>query len=331
MSMSVVLPVTEPSQVGEARRQTAATAVELGFGETARGKLALVVTELATNLVKHGGGGELVFSATAANEVDVLALDRGAGMANVAQCLRDGYSTAGSSGTGLGATGRLADVFDIHSAPGMGTAVFARVGNNHPGRGVGRLEIGGVNVPKHHEVVCGDAWAARQTAAGGAVMVADGLGHGLLAAEAAAEATRLFAGTWTDPADYLRRADGALRKTRGAAAALAQIDIERAELRYAGVGNIIGTIIGGAAPSRSLVSHNGTVGVEVRKIQEFVYPWAAGSLLVLHSDGLTSRWRLDEYPGLVVKHPSLIAGVLYRDHARGSDDVTVVVARERAA
>jgi serine phosphatase RsbU (regulator of sigma subunit) len=253
-------------------------------------------------------------------------------MANVAQCLRDGYSTAGSSGTGLGAVSRLAGAFDIYSAPDRGTAVFARVGNNGS-HARDRLETGGINVPARHEIVCGDAWMARHTAAGGTVMVADGLGHGLLAAEAAAEASRLFVGSWNNPTDYLQRADGALRKTRGAAVAMAQIDLDRAEGRYVGVGNIAGTIIGGdgVGGTRSLVSHNGTVGVEVRKIQEFVYPWGADALLVMHSDGLTSRWRLEEYPGLVVKHPGLIAGVLYRDHTRGSDDVTVVVARERAA
>lgn len=328
MSLSIALPVTEPSQVGEARRLTAAAAQEMGMGEEARGKLALVVTELATNLFRHGGGGELVYSATAANEMDVLALDRGPGMANVAQCLRDGYSTAGSSGTGLGATSRLANEFDIHSVPGLGTAVFARV-REAGVRGRGRLETGAVTLPKPGEAACGDAWSTRDMPVGGALMVVDGLGHGVLAAEAAAEATRLFAGNWIGPADYLQRADGALRKTRGAAVALAHVDLDRAEVRYAGVGNIAGTVITAGLGYRSLVSHNGTVGVETRKIQEFVYSWESGAVLVMHSDGLASRWRLEKYPGLVSKHPSLIAGVLYRDYARGGDDLTVVVARAR--
>jgi hypothetical protein len=77
-----------------------------------------------------------------------------------------------------------------------------------------------------------------------------------------------------------------------------------------------------------MVSYNGTVGHEVRKIQEFTYQWPQQGLLVMHSDGLKTQWRLDRYPGLMHKHPSLIAGVLYRDFNRGRDDVTVLVARE---
>ena len=75
-----------------------------------------------------------------------------------------------------------------------------------------------------------------------------------------------------------------------------------------------------------MVSYNGTVGHEVRKIREFTYLWPKGGLLVMHSDGLGTQWRLDRYPGLIARHPSLIAGVLYRDFNRGRDDVTVLVA-----
>ena len=51
----------------------------------------------------------------------------------------------------------------------------------------------------------------------------------------------------------------------------------------------------------------------------------------MHSDGLTTHWTLERLPGLAARHPSLIAGVLYRDFKRGRDDVTVVVARGAAA
>jgi hypothetical protein len=118
-----------------------------------------------------------------------------------------------------------------------------------------------------------------------------------------------------------------LRSTRGAAAAVAEIDLFRRQVRYAGVGNISGSILAGGK-SQSLVSHNGTVGHEMRRVQEFTYPWPPDALLVLHSDGLATQWRLDRHPGLAARHPGLVAGVLYRDHARGRDDVTVVVARQ---
>lgn len=74
-----------------------------------------------------------------------------------------------------------------------------------------------------------------------------------------------------------------------------------------------------------MISHNGTVGHTMRKVQEFVYPWVAGSLLVMHSDGLGTQWRIDDRAGLRDEHPQLIAGVLYRDFKRGRDDATIVV------
>jgi hypothetical protein len=129
------------------------------------------------------------------------------------------------------------------------------------------------------------------------------------------------------PKEILEAAHTALRSTRGAALAIAEVDFERLSVRFAGVGNISGTIFA-SEKSNSLVSYNGTVGHEVRKIQEFVYQWPKGGLLVMHSDGLATQWRLDRYPGLTAKHPSLIAGVLYRDFNRGRDDVTVLVVRE---
>jgi hypothetical protein len=119
---------------------------------------------------------------------------------------------------------------------------------------------------------------------------------------------------------------GALRSTRGAAVALAVVDLRSQTLRFVGVGNLAGYIFSGEE-SRSLVSHNGTVGHSLHKVQEFGYPFPPGSLLVMHSDGLATRWQLNAYAGLVSHHPSLIAGVLYRDFNRGRDDVTVLAAR----
>jgi hypothetical protein len=113
--------------------------------------------------------------------------------------------------------------------------------------------------------------------------------------------------------------------------AVARLDPRRREIHYCGVGNIAGAVVKpGEGRSQSMVSHNGTVGHTVRKVQEFVYPWEQGSLVVMNSDGLASHWQLGRYPGLTARHPSLMAGVLYRDSARGRDDLTVLVVRERS-
>jgi hypothetical protein len=126
----------------------------------------------------------------------------------------------------------------------------------------------------------------------------------------------------------MQRMHLALRGTRGAAVAVAEINVNACELRFTGVGNIAGSILH-EGTSRGVISHNGIVGHEMRKVQEFSYPFPSGALLIMHSDGLASHWRLDQYAGLAQRHPALIAGVLYRDHKRPRDDVTVLAVRER--
>jgi hypothetical protein len=255
-------------------------------------------------------------------------------MSNIAQCLGDGFSTAGSPGTGLGAIQRLSDRFDIHSTPAVGTALVARL---YSGNGVGELsskhyqsqplEVGAINLAKAGEAISGDLWAVEESSDRTLILLSDGLGSGPLAAAASQEAVRILrANAQLSPKAILEKAHLALRSTRGAAVAIAQIDPSEQTVRYAGVGNISGVIVTDA-DRRSLVSYNGTVGHQVRKIEEFIYPWSPRSLLIMHSDGLGTQWSLERYPGLMTRHPTTIASVLYRDFKRPRDDVTVLVAR----
>jgi anti-sigma regulatory factor (Ser/Thr protein kinase) len=324
--------ITEVSQVGEARRIATARAIQLGFSESERGKVALVVTEAANNLVRHAGGGLLLLRSLRRDDVwglEVMTLDKGPGMRNVAQCLQDGYSTAGTAGNGLGAIARLSCRFDLYSTPGSGTALLAQLWSQ-PVRDLrpAEVEIGAVCVPLAGEPVCGDAWAVHQRSGRTRIMLVDGLGHGLPAADAARAALQSFEKDGDrGPQTIVQQTHLALQGTRGAVVAVAEIHPERGQLRFAGVGNIAGSLIT-VADSHGLVSYNGTVGHQVRKIQEFEYPWSPASLLVLHSDGLETKWRLALYPGLTTRDPGLIAGILYRDFSRERDDVTVLVARQ---
>lgn len=328
------ITVVDESQVAEARRIATRLAEKHGFREEDFARVALVVTELATNLVKHGAGGELIVGAyedSSGSSVECLALDKGPGIANVAAALRDGHSTAGSAGTGLGAISRGSHLLDIYSRPGLGTAILARLQQGRPDRDpAGRTptaSLGAVSLPKPGETECGDAWSIRPRANGVTLMVADGLGHGPLAAEAAAAAVRVFDADYRLPStEILKRMHLALRPTRGAAVAIADLDMERRRISFAGIGNVAGIIVSSSG-MRQMVSHNGMVGHMIKRIQEFSYPFDGTPLVVLCSDGLSTRWSLDAYPGLVQHHPTLIAGILYRDFRRGRDDVTISVAR----
>ena len=333
--VSLSVPVLEMSGVGEARRLAAAHAVAIGFSETDVERLALVVTEASTNLVQHGGGGELLLrawgSGSLACGVELLVLDQGPGMANVSACMRDGFSTGGSRGVGLGAIARLSTTFDVFSAPGKGTAILARIGDSTVGSTGSALEWGAVCVAKQGEEVSGDAWAVQDGRGLSTILVVDGLGHGPHAFAAASKALLTFGEQAGEgPDSLLRTLDVALQGTRGAAVAVAEIQWGRRELHFAGVGNIAGSLLSSQARSRGLVSHNGTAGQSIERIQEFGHPWPEGGIVVMHSDGLSNSWELEAYPGLSQKAPSLIAGVLYRDFVRRRDDVVVVVARERA-
>jgi hypothetical protein len=118
-----------------------------------------------------------------------------------------------------------------------------------------------------------------------------------------------------------------LRPTRGGAAAIALIQPGARRLTYTGLGNINGVVLS-AQGQHHLVSHNGIVGHQASRIVEFHYEWTPDSVLVMHSDGLSGKWDIDRYPGLLARHPGLVAATLYRDYVRGRDDASILVARE---
>lgn len=321
--------MSDASQVGEARRGAALIAKRLGLDEHAAGQLALAVTELGTNILKHAGTGHLLVRPVASRGVtgvEVLALDKGPGIGNLAESLRDGHSTAGSPGNGLGALARLSPEFEVFSQAGRGAALRVVVWPRGPhGRS---SEQAMICVAKRTEEVCGDNWRLSVDAGRQTLVVADGLGHGADAAIAARAAVETAAANPAlAPAPMIEAIHDALRQTRGAAGAVVTLDPRAGEGRYCGVGNIACTVVQVDGKSRSLVSHNGILGHQMRRVQEFPFDFPPKALLIAHSDGLSARWSLSSYPGLASRHPGLIAAVLFRDAARESDDATVVVLR----
>jgi anti-sigma regulatory factor (Ser/Thr protein kinase) len=325
----VIAPVTDQSQVAQARRLVTEFAARTGAPEGRMGQIAITVTELATNLLKHGGGGDILVEAFHDRDgigLEIQALDSGAGMDDVGRCMRDGYSTAGSLGHGLGAVARQTDRLHVWSRPGLGTAITARFVLQAP-TSSSELQCGAACFPYPGELACGDAWAVADTPNGPTALLADGTGHGIEAARAANTAVDIFRQHAEEPcAELLLRLHHALVPTRGAAVAIARIDTCAQVIRYAGIGNISGTAITRSELCR-MVSHNGIAGHLTPRVREFVYPYAGNPLLILHSDGITTRWDLAAYPGLTTEHPSLVAGVLLRDFRRGRDDASVAALR----
>ncbi len=325
--MTLSFPMDDPSRVAEVRRAGERIAREEELDdERAIPNVSLVITEICTNLLKHAAGGEVFLSPLSpwsAPGIEILAVDRGPGMSDLNRSLADGYSSTDTAGTGLGAITRLATEFDMYSQPGKGTVLVARI---QPSQ-ASATTVGTVLKPIRGEEVSGDAWGMARLEGALALIVADGLGHGLMAAQASAEAIATFRTTKDyAPTAVLAKIHLRARSTRGAAVAVAYVDPGKAKVRYAGIGNISGVLIGSGKPVL-MISHNGTAGYHSPRLQEFEYSLPSPALLIMHSDGLHTSWNLDEYPGLRRRDPSVIAGVLYRDAARNRDDVCVTVAR----
>jgi anti-sigma regulatory factor (Ser/Thr protein kinase) len=322
--------INDTTQIAAARRSAIELARELGFDEEDVGRAALVTTEAASNVLKHAGSGEVLLSMRhmPCAGLEVIAIDRGEGF-HAPTASRDGYSTSGTLGQGLGAMQRMSNELQLYSQPSRGSIVRAMVcpADSHRDE---TFEYGAIALPYPGESICGDAWMCRVQDSQALVIVADGLGHGGLAHLASSMAVDEPPAMPQGPKQVLERAHAAMRSTRGAAMAVVQIDLGTMQLRHGGVGNI-GAQLAAHDGAKHLVSMAGIVGHNVRTLREFAQPFDAGSVLVMHSDGLGTHWSLHDDPTLRSQHPSVIAAALYRDHTRGRDDVTVFVARFRAA
>ncbi|MFE3997077.1 SpoIIE family protein phosphatase [Streptomyces goshikiensis] len=382
-----------------ARGAAAALGRRTGLGEARTAELVLAVTELATNVTKHAPDGSILLRVLRNQDVagvEVILIDGGPGMADVPAALRDGMSTTGTLGIGLGAVQRLADRFDIHSVPGLGTLQLARFWPRPPHPSVaGEALVAGITRPIGGEEVCGDAWAARtdnttashpagersssrtprsapgfdwsaltaastagasswmtapglgrsprpgtadrstlvtQTASepgqGVLVMSCDGLGHGPLAATAAQAAVKAFrTGVAHAPEQVMGDVHRALRGTRGAAVAIARLE-PGGRVLFCGIGNITAAIV---TPDKrsTLLSHPGIVGHQTRTLRTYEQQLPPGGALVMHSDGLSDRWKPGDLTSLLHHPPALIAAALMRQAATRRDDASVIVAKGR--
>lgn len=323
-STTTALAIEDESQVGHARRVSQAMATQLGFSEVDAGRVAIVATELATNLLKHAQHGALHLRAIPAQTgsgIELIAVDRGPGF-DAARCIADGFSTGGTPGTGLGALTRQSQVFDIYS-DSRGSVVLAQLFPRNVS--ASPLRFGVSQHSLKDDPACGDVWHLAVNGSQICALVIDGIGHGEDAERAGLAGAAAFAvAPFSDPTSSMQDMHQAMNGTRGGAVAIALYDAASSNLRFSGIGNI-GACLITAEKSRGLASHPGIVGSQFRKAQVFDYPVEESQLLIMYSDGLQSRWNLRDYPGLVHRHPSIISTLLHRDFCRGRDDVTVMV------
>lgn len=326
--------ITYSADIGEARRTAREMALDTGFDELASQEIAIAVTELASNLLNHAGGGSLKMGPREESGrvgFQVETRDRGPGIPDPELAAEDGYSTRGSLGYGLGSVNRLMDEFDIRSIPEGGTQVVCTrwlrpkepAGANFP------LDFGAATRPHLGMAVNGDAFVIKRWRANLLAGVIDGLGHGKWAHRAASAARNYVERHFHQPLKDIFRGVGiACRATRGVVMALAHIDLEEMVLNFGSVGNIDARIFG-SAEHKSFIVRRGVIGFNAPSPVVTSHPWNDGCILVVHSDGLKPHWKREDFPGLFEEPAAVIANKLMKDLGKHNDDSTVVVVRSK--
>jgi anti-sigma regulatory factor (Ser/Thr protein kinase) len=339
------MEVRDEAQVGAVRRAVHTYASGIGFTERELAEIDIVVQEVGTNAARYAtGGGQIHFTSTLGAEpgLEVFYTDRGPGIYDLDRVVRDGVSTGGSLGAGLGAVRRLMDEFEVYSTvenaarlarwTTHGTALLlrkwvaaARLSDETHAATAHRIGVWAR--PHPQEDRNGDAYFIRRRAGQTLLAVVDGLGHGQGAHEASLVALAVLA-EWQGEGleEIFRTAHAALRPTRGAVMGACILDTARGAFQYAGVGNIEVRVFNAPEPVRP-ISNNGTLGARMDKVRVWSYSWAEGACVVLASDGVSATWDINDYPGLLQRSPQLLAGILMRDYGRDTDDATVLVAR----
>jgi anti-sigma regulatory factor (Ser/Thr protein kinase) len=317
--------VEDPSAAAGCRAAASALASRLGFPADRGDQLVLAVTEAASNLHKHASQGSMLLRITRAGEapgIEMVTIDAGPGLRDAGAAMRDGHSTSGTLGIGLGAIRRLADFCDLYSVPGHGTVLVARF---WPEPRSGTDSCAGLARPIEGEAECGDVFAVEESDGTLTGVLCDGLGHGPLAAIAANAAVRaVFDGPVGDPAAAVARAHSRMGHTRGGA--LAVVQVTGRLVRFCGLGNVAAVILADGA-RKSMLSVPGIAGHQARAIRQFEYDVPPSAAIFLHSDGLSSRWSPDSLPGVTGRDPLVAAAALLAEAGTHRDDASVLVLR----
>ncbi|MCD6063845.1 MAG: SpoIIE family protein phosphatase [Flavipsychrobacter sp.] len=303
------------------------------FSANKRAELDIIIAEMASNLVKHGGGGEMLFRLykEGTNEViELISIDNGPGIADVGKMMEDGMSTTNTLGQGLGAIKRLSDVCDVYSIKDWGTIVLSRVYKHelphHRKKPV--AEVRSIVLPKPGEKVCGDSYSAKLTNDTLRLFLGDGLGHGPEAHKAVIEAVKAFRlNREKSPVEMLQFMHTSVKKTRGLVGTIVMYDFNEKKWLICGIGNIMARVHNSFS-GKNFLSYNGIIGMNIpTTMKDQTLDHEHGQIMVLCSDGIKTRWENQKYPAIFRHDLSIFAAALYKDFARKTDDMSVVVCR----
>lgn len=302
------------------------------FNEQRTGEVDIVISEMTSNLIKYAQRGELLYRLSEEDDMpvfEVLCIDNGPGIGDVVHSSKDGISSRNTLGQGLGSINRLSNLSQLYSQPDWGTIVYSRFYTDidyQPPRG--QVLVRCINVAKPGEKVSGDGVCVRHLKDKTFILTGDGLGHGIHAHEAVQKAIETFKESmYADPAEIMREMNASVKKTRGLVATVAVLDHISKQWQICGVGNIH-TRLQKGLEYRNYVCNNGIVGLNIpNRLESATYSMEKLQQLLLCSDGIKIKWDIIRYPGILKYDPMMLAAVLYKDHARRTDDMTILITK----
>lgn len=331
---SKFMVISTPAEVIAIRRIAREMASEMGFDESTREEIGLVVSELASNITKYAPRGIITLSQICdlhRKGLVIEAEDEGEGFVNIHVSMQDGVSTAGTLGVGLGAVNRLMDEFDIlQREDRTGTRIICKRflhNNTNYGKHC-PFNFGVVSRQKPSETMNGDTFIIKHIRNATLVGVIDGVGHGILAAQAA-NAARQYIEQHADSSlfELFKGVDRACASTRGVVMALAVFDWSKNSFHFASVGNIEASIFHGHHEKPKFIVRRGIVGKHAPQPVITENKWHAGNILALHSDGISSHWSWHDF-STYTSHPAqVIAEHIYNANQKNHDDATIVIVK----
>ena len=316
------------------KREIHNLALQIGFTPHRAAETDIIIAELTSNLIKYANGGELLYRAHLSegqNQIELYSIDQGKGIDNIVKIMSDGYSSSNTLGQGLGAIKRLSNDFQIYSMRNWGTIQYIKIcdkSETPASPAVSGLNYATIRVNYPGEKVCGDGYHLKQLKNGFQIFVGDGLGHGANANEAVQQAIKAFRQTReTEPEAILREIHDEVKKTRGLVATVATVDYKTESWSICGIGNINTRIFRGME-NKTYTPYNGIIGHNIpRTLNSAVVPYEKHQVIVMHSDGLRTRWNLNDLASIIKQNPGVIAAALFKDNIRGTDDATVFVGK----
>ena len=328
--------VEERSYVSYIKREIHNQVQRCKFSQIQAGKIDIIVSEMASNIIKHAGSGELLFRVDEFDELcstfEIISIDNGPGIADTARMMRDGVSTTHTLGQGLGSINRLSDMAQLYSMPGWGTIHYAMVkkdsGKKTSAVKKAGLEIRALCVNKPRETVCGDGYSIRHSDSETFIFFGDGLGHGEFAKDAVDRAGEFFLQSRdNEPVDIIRNMHEKIRRTRGLVGTVARCDLKSNQWTICGVGNIFTRVYSGIE-SKNIMPYNGTIGLNLPStMNSYVLNCENNQHLIMCSDGIQTRWDLNKYPAVLKYDSMILASAIYKDFSRRNDDASVLIAK----